>query len=209
MSQPIKNLRSRPRPAESPDGSGRLKMVDVAMATSAAPTYFPLADVEDWRCVDGGVVANAPDICALHEATHFLKQPREQVRVLSIGTTTSRFSLSHAIGRNLGAYHWMVGGRLMSTMISSQQQLTDYMLGHLLGDRYLRIDEAQSHEQEDDLGLDIATAATQQTIRGLAAAAWQRVSPSPMLKDILKHNPEPPIFYAGPNAKRDRSAEVR
>ena len=180
-----------------------LKMADVAMATSAAPTYFPLADVGDWRCIDGGVVANAPDICALHEATHFLGCLREDVRILSIGTTTSRFSLAHATGRNLGAYQWMVGGRLMSTMISSQQQLTDYMLGHLLGDRYLRVDEPQSYEQEQDLALDVATPGAQRDLRGLAAAAFQRVSASPVLAEMLAHRPTPPVFHAGPNAKRD------
>jgi len=178
----------------------RLRMVDVAMATSAAPTYFPLADLEDSRCVDGGIVANAPDLCALHEATHFLNQSRDDIRILSIGTTTSHYSLSHAVGRNLGSYQWMVGGRLMSTMISAQQQLTEYMLGHLLEGRYVRIDEPQSHEQEGDLGLDIATVDAQRTMRGLAAGAYQRASALPMLTAILAHVAVPPVFYAGSNA---------
>ena len=35
-------------------------LVDVALATSAAPTYFPNHQIEDARYVDGGLVANNP-----------------------------------------------------------------------------------------------------------------------------------------------------
>ena len=38
----------------------RIPMVDVAMATSAAPTYFPAAHIHGHRLIDGGVWANHP-----------------------------------------------------------------------------------------------------------------------------------------------------
>ena len=50
-----------------------IKMVDVALATSAAPTYFPIAQVNQELYVDGGVWANNPTLCGLLEATqHFI-----------------------------------------------------------------------------------------------------------------------------------------
>ena len=50
-----------------------ISMVDVALATSAAPTYFPVAVVDKELFVDGGVWANNPTLCGLLEATkHFI-----------------------------------------------------------------------------------------------------------------------------------------
>ena len=64
----------------------RVKMVDVALATSAAPTYFPAASVDSARLVDGGVFANNPSVLAIAEATSMLGVPLDAIRVLNIGT---------------------------------------------------------------------------------------------------------------------------
>jgi hypothetical protein len=106
----------------------KLGAVDIAMATSAAPLYFPMAEVGNSNFIDGGVVANAPDLCAVHEAINFLDQKLEEITVLSIGTTTSKFSLPSSLGRFFGQRHWLENQRLASTVISSQQQLVDSML---------------------------------------------------------------------------------
>jgi patatin-like phospholipase/acyl hydrolase len=176
----------------------RLKMADIAMATSAAPTYFPLAEIGDSLFVDGGVFANAPDMCAVHEAKHFLGQDHDEIRIVSIGTTTAKFSFAHAAGTRLGGYQWLSGGRLFSTMISAQQQLVDFLLKHQFGDAYLRIDHLQSPEQQNDLGLDVATKAATQTIRGMADGAFQAISASKIFQDILAHRAPPPVFHQHP-----------
>ena len=67
----------------------RRRAADVAMATSAAPTFFPLAEIDGAYFADGGLVANAPDMCALHEACVFLGTKADDVSILSIGTTTT------------------------------------------------------------------------------------------------------------------------
>ena len=50
----------------------RLRLVDVALATAAAPTFFPISSIGDELFADGGLFANSPDLLALHEAEHFL-----------------------------------------------------------------------------------------------------------------------------------------
>lgn len=170
------------------------RLVDVVMATSAAPTYFPLAEIENAHYADGGLVANAPDQCALHEATHFLKQDRRQISILSIGTTSTGFSLKRSLGRDLGSAKWMLKGRLLRTIVSSQQQLVDYMLRHQLGERYLRIDATQSEEQQADLALDVAHANAQGTLLGLAEGSFQKVAADHRLRQFLSHTPDPPQF---------------
>ncbi len=164
-----------------------LKIVDVALATSAAPTYFPIAEIGDALYADGGLYANSPDLLALHEAQHFLAQPDGSVHLLSIGTTTSQFSFAHAAGRQLGSFGWWRDQRLVNVIIASQQHSVDYMVGHRLGDRYLRLDADQSKEQERHLALDVATGHAQRTIRGLAAATVQSHINDARLKGFLAH----------------------
>lgn len=68
----------------------RIPMVDVAMATTAAPSYFPAAVVDGQRLVDGGVWANNPSLVAIGEAVSMLGVLVNCVRVLNIGTVDQR-----------------------------------------------------------------------------------------------------------------------
>jgi len=172
-----------------------LKVVDVALATSAAPSYFPIAEIGDELFADGGLYANSPDLLALHEAEHFFRVPLADIRILSIGTTTTRFSFSHQAGRDFGIVAWAIGQRLFRAMISSQQLGVHFMLQHKLGDRYLRLDRQQSREQEEDLALDVATEAAQKTIRGLAEATVRESINDPALETFLKYQAPPAVFY--------------
>jgi patatin-like phospholipase/acyl hydrolase len=62
----------------------------VALATSAAPTFFSAhTGVDSVRLIDGGIWANNPVIVAVTEAVSMFKAPLESIRVLSIGTTRS------------------------------------------------------------------------------------------------------------------------
>lgn len=65
---------------------GRIPMVDVAMATSAAPTYFAAANVDGHRLIDGGIWANNPSVVAISEAVSMLGVPLDAIRVLNVGT---------------------------------------------------------------------------------------------------------------------------
>ena len=140
-------------------------------------------------------MANAPDMCALHEATHFLNQDASDVTILSIGTTTTEFTLKPSLGRQLGSWNWMSRGRLFSTVVSAQQQLIDYILKHDLGDRYFRIDAVQSPEQQADLALDVATDAARGSLLGFAEGSFQKVAADIRLAEILAHNPAAPQFF--------------
>jgi patatin-like phospholipase/acyl hydrolase len=171
----------------------RYKVLDIALATAAAPTFFELAEIGGNLYADGGLVANAPDLIAMHEAEYYFRVPTEAQRVLSIGTTTRSYSLSHAAGRDYGVLDWMQDQRLFSVMISSQQQFVDQLVSHRLGNRYVRIDHEPSQEQAKDLGLDIATVAAQKTLVGLAEKAVTDVLGS-ALRPFLDHKPQLQIY---------------
>jgi len=173
----------------------RLPMTAVAMATSAAPTFFPLAEVESSLFADGGLSANAPDMCGLHEATCFLGQSEGDVHILSVGTTSAGFGLAHVKNGRRGAYHWLPDGQLFSTMIGAQQQLVDNMLKHRLGGRYVRLDAGQSANHQAVLALDVATAEARATLLGLANGTLQTAGGAPAVQEMLRHQPAQPVFF--------------
>jgi hypothetical protein len=175
---------------------GPRSAVDVAMATSAAPLFLPLSKMGENYYADGGLVANAPDACAIHEAIHFCDQKFEDLRLISIGTTLTGFGLPTSLGADFGAKKWVENQRIVATVMGAQQQMVNYMTGHVLGDRYLRIDTPLSSEQAADVGLDVATLERRGVLLGLAESAFQAASPSPLLQAALRHVPEP-LAFAG------------
>ena len=78
----------------------------VAMATSAAPTYFPcFRKVDDVRLVDGGVWANNPTMVGIIEAISLLDVRLDAIRVLSLGTTDSVKGRANNLD-NGGLWQW-------------------------------------------------------------------------------------------------------
>jgi patatin-like phospholipase/acyl hydrolase len=63
----------------------RKPMVDIALATSAAPTIYRPLDNGGYRLIDGGVWANNPTMLAVVEAMTAYDVSRERIKVLSIG----------------------------------------------------------------------------------------------------------------------------
>lgn len=145
---------------------GELDAVDVAMATSAAPGYFPSVRIGEEVYADGGVYATAPDHIALHEAEHFIGVDRSSVRMLSIGTATAGYVPSNGVTEDASAVGWLSEGRLVLTLISVQQQHVKAMMEDSLGERYLRLDAAWP--EGCNLGLDVATADAAETLQRLA-----------------------------------------
>lgn len=174
-----------------------LRALDVALATSAAPTFFPIAEIGDELFADGGLYANSPDLIALHEAEYFLQRPSDEIKILSIGTTTTKFSVSHEDNKNMGVKDW--GSKLAQTIISAQQMDVDYIMKHKLGSRYLRIDQVQSSIQERELALDIANELAQKTIRGLAEGSTREALANQHLRSMLKHVAPDPKYYRNGN----------
>ncbi|WP_170314085.1 CBASS cGAMP-activated phospholipase [Lichenihabitans psoromatis] len=75
------------------------RAVDAAMATAAAPTFFPRHVTRDEvGLIDGGVWANNPVGLAVVEAIGVLGWSRESLRVLSIGCLDQAYRIGDAPG---------------------------------------------------------------------------------------------------------------
>ena len=171
-----------------------LRAADIGMATSAAPLYFPLAKIKNSYFADGGLAANSPDICAVHEAIHFAEQDLSDLRVLSIGTTSSKFGIPTSVGADLGGIGWFTNFRLINTVFGVQQGLIESMMLHDLRENYLRIDEIPSGEHATELQLDVATSSTTETLKSLAETAYRRVSGQPLMHEFCAHHAPEPEF---------------
>lgn len=150
----------------------KIKMSDVAMATSAAPTYLPMYELGDSSgyYVDGGLVANDPGLFGIHEAVHFLRQDNKKIIMLSIGTMGAEFRRDASKTPNAGLYTWGTGVFLLT--LSAQEKMVDSLIGHQLGDeRYHRIDESPTVEQKKNIDLDIANKCAIDTLKSMGRQA--------------------------------------
>lgn len=172
----------------------QLKVADVALATSAAPTYFPAHRIGKELYADGGLFANSPDMIAVHEAEQFLHVNRDDIHVLSVGTTTTNFAMSAALDPQMGVAAWMRNQRLTDVMIGSQQSMINDMMRHVLANRYLRIDRQQADEQRAVLSLDVATSEAMSNLQSLARTSFAEVSADPRLRVLLEHDAAPFTF---------------
>ena len=74
----------------------RVKMVDVAMATSAAPTIYRALDTGGYRFIDGGIWANNPLMLAIVEAMISYDVPRGASKFL-VSAAATTLSTSRAV----------------------------------------------------------------------------------------------------------------
>ncbi|MFW6114133.1 MAG: hypothetical protein ACOC7K_00155 [bacterium] len=113
----------------------------VALATTAAPTYFPACrHVDKTRLIDGGVWANNPAMVGIVEAFSMLGVECEQIRVFSIGTTDTRKHRRGALNRG-GILQWLRKSDVVDVLMRGQSVGVNGQVEHLIGKhRFFRID---------------------------------------------------------------------
>jgi hypothetical protein len=124
------------------------RVVDVLMATTAAPTYFPHGVIgEGSAYADGGLWANNPAMVAIVEALRIretanregidLPIDQGEIYMLSVGTgRASYFAKPPADGA--GLIWW--GPKLYNVSSIAQAQGINFQAQYVLGDRLRRID---------------------------------------------------------------------
>jgi hypothetical protein len=107
-----------------------LPALDVALATSAAPTYFPAHTIPGrGTFIDGRLWANCPALVGVVEALGFLGRAAGDVRVLSLSTTSYPFRLERP-DQLRGLVGW--APKLIDTFMFGQAQAAVNMAACLL-----------------------------------------------------------------------------
>ena len=182
------------------------RIVDIALATSAAPAYFPRHTFNNNQYVDGGLYANAPGLLAVHEAQTFFQQDVRHIHLLSVGTMSSKFTVDPRRNREGGTFDW--GGvnpanmpkRLFGLSISVQESLSDHMLKHRLQERYLHVDDDLTDQRAQAVALDKADSAAREVLLGSASERSKICIGNSQCQSFLRHTPRSPIFHFGKNA---------
>lgn len=176
-----------------------MKLVDVALATSAAPVYLPLSRNQRGVFVDGGLVGNAPGLFGLHEVLTFLTADKSaQVRVLAIGTMTIGATVRGSASLDRGFGKWR--GGLFDLVISAQESSVDYMLRQSLGANYYQIDDKATPDQSLDVkALDTVSIGATNTLKDRATHAAQRALGDPLFQPFRAYRASTPTFFHGPN----------
>lgn len=107
----------------------RLTAVEVAMATAAAPTYFPAYDLKHCiTLVDGGIWANNPIAFAVVEGVTLLGWQGSEIDVLSIGCTEDTIDFKQ---KGHGGLFWV--RRAIEAAMRGQSRSAIGMARHLTG----------------------------------------------------------------------------
>ncbi len=117
----------------------RRSLVEVALATSAAPTYFAgLVTAANERFIDGGVWANCPAVVGILEALMVLERPLDSIGVLSVGTTEAPFHVPPTATRG-GLWSWLSKKSLPTLMLDAPAVAAVAQARLLCGERFMRI----------------------------------------------------------------------
>jgi len=158
----------------------KVPMWKVALATGAAPTFFPhTMGVDHVWLVDGGVWANNPTMVGVVEAVSMLCKPLDSISVLSLGTTDEVKMRSEKLRRG-GLWQWREAA--VDVIMRGQSVGAFTQAQHLLGkDKVTRIDPQVPH------GLFALDNVSVEAILGKAAHVSRHFAP------IVKENFVPHI----------------
>jgi len=129
------------------------KVLEVALSTCAAPTYFPSVN----NFIDGGVITNSPAMASVINVLHTFpgKYRLADFRVLSIGCGDCPKKIE-ANTSNWGILQWslrpfsFVKLPLISVLLNETHSLEDLYCKELLGNTYLRINPKLPNDIELD-----------------------------------------------------------
>jgi predicted acylesterase/phospholipase RssA len=109
-------------------------VVDVALSTGAAPTYFPTYKAQSGTpLIDGGVWANNPVAIATIEAIGVLGWQASDLRILSLGCTTTPLGIDWGRKHSLGVLGWAT--KITDVFMRAQSMSATGMAQHLLPER--------------------------------------------------------------------------
>ncbi|MHA3060767.1 CBASS cGAMP-activated phospholipase [Acinetobacter sp. ANC 4636] len=160
-----------------------IRLIDAAMATSAAPTYFKPHLIEDTGHYfgDGGLVANNPSFIGVREVlidmkNDFPNAKPEDVCVLNIGTLSENYCIGpKALSKKCNKGYlglWGMGERLVLSTMTANQHLQRFMLIRefkVMGieKNYVEIDETIPNEAAADITLDNASESSLRQLKGM------------------------------------------
>lgn len=184
---------------DHPEGNlnrdNQIPMIDIALATSAAPTYFPIAEItalNNRQFVDGGVWANNPSLVGFTEAVKYFVgngKAYDNLQILSIASLNMNNGRA-PIKRKRKSF---IGYKedLFDFCLTGQGEFTDIFLESMQGSlnfpiEYMRIPSHPiSTDQEQFIGLDIAEEQSFTLMKQFARSMYDKFKHEPFINEIF------------------------
>ncbi len=171
---------------------------DAVMATSAAPTYFNPHMIGQDRLIDGGIIANNPDIIGISEAMSSFGMDIDRIYMLSVGTTRSDNSGSLRFARLRGTLPRLFGLNMsLAFVMDAQQQLSSQLSENLLSNRYHRINMPVNADTSGYLAIDRADNKAREMLLSLASDSAKDIRPNECIRQFLNASVEAPNNWRG------------
>ncbi|HLG86308.1 MAG TPA: patatin-like phospholipase family protein [Alphaproteobacteria bacterium] len=127
------------------------QLKSIARATSAAPTYFPPAQISNRKgqtfgAVDGGVFANNPAMCALISAYKIFPEAKRYI-VVSLGTGSLERDIPYSEAKDWGELQWL--HPILSILMDGSADTICYECDELLGDDHFRFEITLGRDPND------------------------------------------------------------
>jgi uncharacterized protein len=175
-------------------------LVDVALATAAAPTYFPIQEISTMRdsadqFADGGLFSNNPSLHGIQEAyRYFINKDGKGYKnfsLLSVSTLHQNFAFEKPLKiYNRSVLLWST--KLIPLMMDLQSISTHYHIEYLnksLNGKYLRIKSEPLNVDENKLiGLDIASSKSINLLESKGHEASRKWINDPQLIQFFETN---------------------
>jgi len=158
-----------------PKKGEEFQMIDAALATSAAPTFFPAHTISKRQYVDGGLFANDPSPSAIAEARVMWPDEPLAVLVLDIGGGAPKMEVKKG-----GIFDWLK--KAPTLLMGSGQSYARYLGEAMMTpkDSYFRV-LCHSHGVE----MDSSDPEEIETLCRLGKEAAKKNWP--MIKEVLSH----------------------
>lgn len=179
----------------------KVPMWVAAMATTAAPTFFPAFRLpgDHVRLVDGGVWANNPAMVGVTEAVSMFGRPLDAIRLLSVGTTTSTRTRRSRLD-NAGLLRWIRSPNVVEVLLAGQSTGAFTQVQHLIGAEKAR--RLNPPARDELASMDACDARDM-----IARAAHHSRTFCPEFEAIFgSHVPDPYVPFHGPNSRQGAHA---
>ena len=156
----------------------KLPAKEAALATAAAPTYFPTyRSAAGIPLVDGGMWANNPAGAAAVEALGVLGWQKGDIKLLSLGCTTEPLNAKANRAKRLGINYWATKlvAVFMAGQSSASQGTAQLLLGH---ENVVRISPSVPNKR-----FKLDSASDMDSLKGLGTSEARKALPA--LKDFF------------------------
>ena len=174
-----------------------LSYVEVALATSAAPTFLPMAEIKSLnnnQFIDGGVWANNPTLVGYLEALkYFVGEGKKYdcIEILSISSLNIPKGKPTGMKRRRGFWSWK--GDLFDTSLIGQSFFNDFFMQTIknhtnIPTKYYRIKNPDiSSEQSKYIDMDLTTKKSIEVLKTLGDNTGSMLKNDKEIADFFKN----------------------